>query len=84
MDLNVVLLADTTFDEELRHLLAMVALELDDIHATVLVLDNAAIASKVFLKHLEDLLGVDVLWKPFNSGQGLASISLMQTDIYNK
>ena len=82
MDLDVFLLADSTLNEELGDLLTMITLELDNVQAAVLLLDNAAVTSKVLLEHLEDLLGVHVLGETLNSCQGLASIPLMQTDIY--
>lgn len=84
MNLNVFLLADSTLNEELGDLLTMIALELNNVQTAVLLLDNAAITGKVLLEDLEDLLGIDVLGESFNSCQGLASIPLMQTDIYRR
>lgn len=80
MDSNLILLAQLGLDEEGGNLGTMVTLQLDNL-STILILNNITITGKIFLKSLQDLLGIDILGQPFNSGQGLASISLMKTNI---
>lgn len=81
MDLHVFLLADTALDEHLEGLLAMVALELDNVDTAVLVLDNAAVAGKVFFEDFEDLFGINIFRETLDGGQSFAAITLMKTYI---
>jgi len=65
--------------EEFLDLQALIALELDHLaHALGLcVTDDGAIASKVLLDNLEDLFVIKLAGDPLDSGQGLASITLL-------
>ena len=62
-------------DEELLHVLALVALQLDHL-AHLRVVDNGAIARKFLLDHLEDLLLVELFRQALDRRQGLATIAL--------
>jgi len=82
MNLDVLLLAHPAFNEHLGDLLAVVALQLDDVQAGVLLLDNAPIAGEVLLKHLQDFLRINLLREALNRGQGFTTIALVETHIY--
>ena len=61
--------------EELLNILALVALELDDL-THLGVAHDGAIASELLLDHLKDLLLVELLGETLDSGQGLATVTL--------
>ena len=61
--------------EELLHILALIALELDDL-THLSVAHDGAIASKLLLDHLEDLLLVELLRETLDSRQGLTTVAL--------
>jgi hypothetical protein len=61
--------------EELLNILALIALELDDL-THLGVAHDGAIASKLLLDHLEDLLLVELLGETLDSRQGLATVAL--------
>jgi hypothetical protein len=62
--------------EEILNVLALVALELDYL-THLCVVDDRSIASELLLDHLENLLLVKLLRKTLDSGQGFASIALL-------
>lgn len=64
-------------DQELLHILALVALELDHL-AHLGVVDDGAIAGELLLDDLEDLLLVELLWQALDRGQCLATIALCE------
>lgn len=61
--------------EELLNILALIALELDDL-THLRVRYDGAIASELLLDHLEDLLLVELLRQTLDSSQGLATVAL--------
>jgi hypothetical protein len=61
--------------EEFLNILALIALELDDL-THLGVAHDGAIASELLLDHLENLLLVELLGKTLDSGQGLATVTL--------
>ena len=61
--------------QELLHILALVALELNHL-AHLRVIDDRAIASELLLDHFEDLLLVELFGKALDGGQSLATIAL--------
>lgn len=61
--------------EELLNILALIALELDDL-THLGVAHDGAIASELLLDHLEDLLLVELLGETLDSRQGLATVAL--------
>lgn len=61
--------------QELLHVLALVALQLDHL-AHLAVVHNGAIAGELLLNDLEDLLLVEFLGKALDRGQGFATIAL--------
>lgn len=63
--------------EELQDVLALVALELDDL-AHLGVVHNGSIAGKFLLDHFKDLFLVKLLGETLDSRQGLSSISLCE------
>lgn len=62
-------------DEEFLDVLALVALQLDHL-AHLRVDNNGAIAGKLLLDDLENLLLVKLLWQALDRGQSLATITL--------
>jgi hypothetical protein len=64
-------------DQELLHILALVALELDHL-AHLRVVDDGAIAGEFLLDDLEDLLLVELLRQALDGGQCLATIALCE------
>lgn len=62
--------------EEFLDVLALIALELDHL-AHLGVVDDGSIAGELLLDHLENLLLVKLLRQTLDSGQGLASITLL-------
>lgn len=85
----------TSLDQEVFDLLPLIALKLDNLtqRGELLVSirsgliiglfgrNDVAVASKLLLDRLEDLLRVVVLVKTLNSGQRLSSVSLLDTDV---
>jgi hypothetical protein len=61
--------------QEVLDILALVALQLDYL-AHLGVADNSAIAGKLLLDHLEDLLLVEFLGQALHCCQGFAAIAL--------
>ena len=61
--------------QEVLHILALVALELDYL-AHLDVRDDGAIAGKLLLDHFENLLLVEFLGQSLDCGQGFAAIAL--------
>jgi hypothetical protein len=59
----------------------VVTLQLDDF-THLLVVDNVAIAGKLFFEDFEDLFRIQVLGETLNSGDSLATISLLNTNVY--
>jgi len=67
--------------EEFLYILALIALKLD--HLSHLAVDNdGAIASELLLDNLKDLLLVKFLGQTLDSRQSLATIALLNTDMY--
>jgi len=67
--------------QEFLHILALVALELDHL-AHLRVVDDGAIAGEFLLDHFENLLLVELFGQALHRGQGLATIALLDTDVY--
>jgi hypothetical protein len=61
--------------EELLYGVAVIALELDHL-ASLVIIDNGAIAVEILLEGLYDLLQIESGGDAFDSGQGLAAIAL--------
>ena len=61
-------------DQEFFNVLALIALKLDHL-AHLLIVDNGAIAGKLLLDDLEDLLLVKLLGQALHGGQGFAAIA---------
>jgi len=66
--------------QEFLDILSLITLKLDDF-THFGVAHDGAIASKGLLDDLENLLLVELLGESLNSGQGLASIALLDTDV---
>src|SRR3954469_21324835 len=76
------LLVDATFlNEKSRNFGTLIALELNN-GSQLLILHKGSVASKVLLENLEHALLVKVLGQSLNGGQGLASVALLDTNIY--
>ena len=64
-------------DQELFDILALIALELDHL-AHLLIVDDGAIAGKLLLDDLEDLLLVELCRDALDGGQGLTTIAFCE------
>ena len=80
MNLDVALLRDALLNEESSNLLTLVALKLDDL-AKLLVINNGAVACKLLLEGLQELLLVIFLGNALESGKSLTSVPLLDTDV---
>ncbi|KAK8706035.1 hypothetical protein V6N13_049616 [Hibiscus sabdariffa] len=80
MNLDLVFLDDAGVDEELRDVLALVALELNDL-AELFVLDDVAVAAEVLLQALEDLLVAQIMPQPLDRRQALLPVPLLDSDM---
>ena len=78
--LGIQLQALLLVDQELLHILALVALQLDHL-SHLRVVDDGAIARELLLDHLEDLLLVEFLGQALDRGQCLATIALLDADV---
>jgi len=67
-------------NKEFLHDIALVALELDHI-ASLFIVDDGSIASKLFLNDFEDLFHIKLGRNALNGSQGLASIALLDADV---
>lgn len=65
-------------DEKVPNVLSLVSLKLDDL-AHLSVTHDSAIAGKLLLDHLENLLLVKLLRETLDGSQGLTSISLCKS-----
>jgi hypothetical protein len=67
-------------DEKILHSIALITLQLD--HVTGLfIVDDGAVAGKLFLDDLEDFLEVELGWDSLDRGQCLATITLLDADV---
>lgn len=69
-----------SLDKVLRDVLALITLELNYL-PQLFVLDHIAVATKLLLETLEDLVQVQVLVTPLNRGQALLPIPLLDPDV---
>jgi len=67
--------------EEFLNILALISLELNHL-SHFGIDDNGAIASKLLLDDLEDLLLIEFFGETLNRGQGLTTIALLDTNVY--
>lgn len=80
MNLDMFFLDNFSLDKVLRDVLALITLELDYL-PQLFVLDHIAVATKLLLETLEDLVQVQVLVTPLNRGQALLPIPLLDPDV---
>ena len=80
MKLDLLLVNATLGGQEGQDLGALIALQLND-RSQLLVLDQGAVASEILLEDLEHALLVKVGWQSLDGRQGLASVTLLNTDI---
>jgi len=66
--------------EEVLHSIALITLELNDV-ACLLVVHDGSIASKLLLDDLENFLEVELGRDPFDCGQSLTTITLLDTNM---
>jgi len=78
--LGIQLQAFLLINEKFLHVFALIALQLNHL-AHLRVIDDGAIACKLLLDHLEDLLLVKFLGQALDRGQCLATIALLDTDM---
>ena len=83
MNLELLLGRNIILNQDITDLDAVVALELNNL-TKFLVDDDGAVAAKVLLEHLDELLDLlrgEIVLKALNSSQGLATVALLQTNI---
>lgn len=71
----------TYLDQKGRNILALVTLELDDL-SKLRILHDHAVAAKLLLQVLENLVVVKLLFQSLNSCQTFSSIPLLHTDMH--
>nr|ACU13196.1 unknown [Glycine max] len=81
MNLDLVLPNKASMNEEVRNVLALITLELDNL-AKLLVMHNIAIAAELFLEVFEDLLVAELFLQPLHCGQTLLPIPLLYADMH--
>eukprot|EP00563_Minutocellus_polymorphus_P020522 CAMPEP_0197719760 /NCGR_PEP_ID=MMETSP1434-20131217/3381_1 /TAXON_ID=265543 /ORGANISM="Minutocellus polymorphus, Strain CCMP3303" /LENGTH=128 /DNA_ID=CAMNT_0043304531 /DNA_START=239 /DNA_END=625 /DNA_ORIENTATION=- len=77
---NIVLVTNLLIDEELHHIRSLVATELDNLPA-LLVLLNGTVAREVLLEGLANALNVEVVGKTGDGRDTLPAISLLDADV---
>lgn len=80
MNLDLVFLDQTGLNQELRGVLALIALELNYL-AQLLILDHIAVAAELLLKILQDLLVAELLLQPLHRRQALLPVPLLNADM---
>lgn len=80
MDLDVALGDLEGSGEEAKHLLALVARELENVTVLSIVVDMA-IARKIFLQRLQNALEIVLVGDALHSGDGLATITLLAANV---
>lgn len=80
MDLDSALVDLKSGVQEFHNLGALVALELQDISEFFVFVD-VAVATEIFLQSLKNSLKIILCRKSLNSSQGLATITLLATDV---
>lgn len=78
---NIVLVAYLLIDKELHHVRSLVATELDDLSA-LLVLLHGTVAREVLLEGLANALDVEVVGKTGDGRDTLSAISLLNADVH--
>jgi len=73
-------LRDLCLYEERKYLLSLITLKLDDLTGFHVV-DDSAVAGEFLLESLQDLLGIILLGQSLQSGQGLPTVALLDTDV---
>jgi len=67
-------------NEKILHSIALVALQLDHV-AGFFIIDDSAVAGKLFLDDLEDFLEVELGWDTLDRSQCLTTITLLDADV---
>lgn len=80
MNLNMILLHDTTINKEVRNVLALITLELNDL-AKLFVVHNIPITTEVLFQTLEDLLVAQILSQTLNCRQAFLPIPLLDSNM---
>lgn len=80
VDLDLLLVDATLGGQESRDFGTLIALELND-RSQLLILHKSSVASEILLEDLEHALLVKVLGQSLDGGQGLASVTLLDTNI---
>lgn len=81
MDLDLVFLHQTSIDKELRNVLPLITLKLDNL-SQLQILHNSTIATEFFLEIFENFIIIVILPKTLNCSQALSSIPLLYTNVY--
>ena len=80
MNLDLILLDKTSRDQELRNILALIALQLNHL-AQLFILHHVAVAAKLLLQIFQNLLVAEFLPQPLNSRQAFLSIPLLDSNM---
>jgi len=67
-------------DEEFLHNITLIALKLDHV-ASLVIVDDGAVAGELFFDDLEYLFKVEFGWDTLDGGQGFTTITLLDTDV---
>lgn len=74
------LFLNSLLDQNFQNLLPLVPLELDNFTHLLIVYDRT-IARKLLLERFQEFLGIILGWNSLKGGDGLASVSLLDTDV---
>jgi len=80
VDLDLLLVDAALSCQKTRDLGTLIALELND-RAQLFILHEGPVACKILLENLEQTLLVQTLWQSLDGRQGLASVTLLDTNI---
>ena len=81
MNLDLVLPNKASLNEEVRNVLALITLKLDNL-SKLLVMHNIAIAAELFLQVFQDLLIAELFPQPLHCRQTLLPIPLLYADMH--
>ena len=80
MDFDLILLHNPSLNQELRHVLALIALKLNYL-PQFFVLDDVTITTELLLHVFEDLLVAEILLQTLDCCQALLAIPLLHADM---
>jgi len=82
MDLDIIFVADVSFDQKLHYVLALITLQLNDF-ADILILQNGAVRRERLLEVAKDFLEVEIGGHALHSGQRFTTVALLNADVHH-